>query len=154
MNRLPAQPVRQRAKAASSRTDAGVVAFLRDLDHPQKPAIATLRQILLGTSPVIREGIKWNSPSFQTTDWFATINLRARDGKDRVWLILHTGATKKASATGGLPIADPTSLLEWLGKDRGLVVFADRQDIEAKREALQAIVRQWIRRMPPARRPR
>ena len=63
----------------------------------------------------------------------------------RVWLILHTGAKVKASATKGVPVADPTGLLEWLGKDRCVVKFADGKDVQAKRAALQAIVGEWIR---------
>lgn len=149
--RKAAAPKKPRATPADSRTDPDVVAFLRALDHPLKSAVESLRQVVLDANPAIREGIKWNSPSFKTVDWFATINLRARNGKERVWLILHTGATKKASATTGVPVADPTGLLEWLAKDRCLVTFADRQDVEAKRVALQAIVREWIGLMAAAR---
>jgi hypothetical protein len=38
-------------------------------------------------------------------------------------------------------------LLEWLAKDRCLVTFADGKDVQAKRAALQAIVREWIRQL-------
>ena len=131
---------------ADSQTDPAVIAFLRELDHPRKRDIEAVRQLVLAASPAIREGIKWNAPSFRTTDWFATVNLRAKDG-DHVWLILHTGAKKGVSAAG-LVIADPAGLLRWLAKDRALVTFADEKDIAAKRKALQAIVRAWIRRMP------
>ena len=90
---------------------------------------------------MIREGIKWNSPSFRTTDYFATLNLR----EDRVWLILHTGAKVKANAKTGIPIADPSGLLKWLAKDRALVTFESAKDIQSKRVALVSIVREWIR---------
>jgi len=133
-----------KSDTASSQTDPAVIAFLRELKHPLKKEIEAVRQIILGVSPEIREGIKWNSPSFRTTDYFATLNLRAKDGKDRVWLILHTGATVKATATKGLKIDDPAGLLKWLGKDRCLVTFDNKKDIDAKRVALQAIVREWI----------
>jgi hypothetical protein len=43
-------------------------------------------------------GTKWNAPSFRTTEFFATLNLRAKDGVDRVWLVLHLGAKVKDNA--------------------------------------------------------
>ena len=61
---------------SSDATDPAVIDFLDKLEHPLKPEIETIRQIILGVSPTIREGIKWNSPSFRTTDYFATLNLR------------------------------------------------------------------------------
>ena len=130
----------------SSPTDPAVIAFLHDLDHPLKKEIEAVRQIVLGVSPKIHEGIKWNSPSFRTTEYFATLNLRAMDGKDRVWLILHRGAKAKDN-TKDLRIADTAGLLEWLAKDRCLVTFADGKDIKAKKSALQVILREWIRQL-------
>lgn len=132
------KPARGKARA-----DPAVVAFLDELDHPHKGAIEAVRQIILGVSPTIREGIKWNAPSFRTTEYFATLNLR----QGRVWLILHTGAKGKADAAKPMEIADPTRLLKWLAKDRCLVTFDDETDVEAKRPALQAIVRAWIRQL-------
>lgn len=125
----------------SSQTDPAVIAFLRELEHPLKEEIEALRQIILGVSPEIREEIKWNAPSFRTTEHFATFNLRT---KDRVRIILHTGAKVKATATKGVEIADPAGLLEWLAKDRCLVTFSDRKDVRERQAALEAILRAWI----------
>ena len=165
MKRTPAKPTKQRAKTrknsltkrethaaagkrvarpapSNSQTDPAVIAFLRELDHPLKKEIESVRQIILGVSPTIREGIKWNSPSFRTSEYFATLNLR----EGRVWLILHTGAKVKDIAMKGR-IADPAGLLKWLAKNRCLVTFRDGKDIQAKRAALHAIVREWIRQL-------
>lgn len=125
--------------------DDSVDEFLARLKHPRKNELEAVREILLGASPRIREGLKWNAPSFRTTDWFATLNLRAKGGEERVWLILHTGAKVKATAIAGVSMPDPTGLLTWLAKDRALVTFANPADIRAKRAALQALVRTWIR---------
>ena len=119
-----------------------VEAFLASLDHPRKPEILALRQIILGADPSIREGIKWNAPSFRTSEHFATFHLRAKDG---VQVILHFGAKKRADKAAGVTIADPESLLEWLATDRASVKFADLEDIDAKRSAIAAVVRQWIK---------
>jgi hypothetical protein len=130
--------------AGGSRLDPAVIAFMRELDHPLKKELDSLRQLILGVSPEIHEGIKWNAPSFRTTDWFATTNVH---GKDRLRLILHAGAKVKDSATKGLKIADPAGLLEWLAKDRCLVTLGGGKDLRAKARALRAIVREWIRQL-------
>ena len=133
-----------RSEPGSSQTDPAVIEFLRTLNPPLKPVLEAVRKIILGANPDIREGIKWNSPSFRTTDYFATINVHA---KDRVRLILHMGAKVKDNSTKGMQIADPAGLLEWLAKERCLVTLGDGKDVQAKRAALQAIVREWIRQL-------
>ena len=127
--------------AVTAQTDPAVVAMMRDLAHPRKPAIAAVRTLILGASPAIREGVKWNAPSFRTTEWFATFHLREQA---QVKLILHLGAKVKASAVTGVKVADPAGLVEWLGKDRGMVTFADARDVAARGPALAALVRAWI----------
>jgi hypothetical protein len=118
-----------------------VEAFLASLEHPFKREILALRQIVLGADPSIAEGIKWNAPSFHTSEYFATFHLRA---KDCVQVILHLGAKKRDSGAAGVVIADPESLLEWLAKDRASVKFRDLEDIHARRAAFEDVVRQWI----------
>lgn len=126
---------------AGAQTDPAVVALLQGLDHPLKREIEAVRQIILGVDPAIREAIKWNAPSFRTTDFFATFNLRS---KDRLQLVFHTGAKVKATATTGIDIADPAGLLKWLAKDRCLVTLGVGEEIRAKQDAFAAIVRAWI----------
>ncbi len=45
---------------------------------------------------------------------------------------------------GGVIVDDSDGLLEWLGKDRAMVVFASLADFRARRAAFERIVRQWI----------
>lgn len=113
--------------------------FLASLDHPRKQEILAVRHIILGADPRIAEGIKWNAPSFRTSEYFATTHLRTRDG---VQIILHRGAKVRDGA--GLAINDPALLLEWLGKDRASVRFRDLKDIETQRSAFMDVIRQWI----------
>jgi len=128
------------AKHAES-TPEDVEIFLAALDHPLKPEILALRQIILDADPSITEGIKWNVPSFRTSEYFATMHLRAKDG---IHVILHLGAKTRDTAITGVAIADPESLLEWLAKDRASVTFRDLNDIDARRSAFAQIIRQWI----------
>ena len=132
---------RKRTVKPSGQTDAAVIAYLRDLEHPLKKEIGAVRRIVLGVRPTIREGIKWNVPSFRTEDeWFATFNVRARES---VQLILHLGA-KVRSDRKAFKLADPQGLLKWLGQDRALVTLGAGRDIPAHRAAFEAIVRAWI----------
>ncbi len=116
--------------------------FLATLDHPHKPEILAVRQALLDADPAIAEGIKWNAPSFHTSEYFATFHLRAKEG---VQVILHLGAKAREGSIAGGVIDDPSALLEWLGKDRATVKFRDLADITAKRAAFTQLVRQWIK---------
>jgi len=130
--------------APSSKISApqDVDAYMRVLNHPLKNVAEELRPIILSAHPAVGEEIKWNAPSFRTTEHFATFNFRA---KDRVRLVLHLGAKVKDTAAKGLEIADPAGLLEWLAKDRCLVTFSDTEDVQAKRAALESVLRAWLR---------
>jgi hypothetical protein len=134
----------ERRPPTESRASADVERLLAALDHPRKPEILALRQIILGADPRIAEEVKWNAPSFRTTEHFATFHLRAKGG---VQVVLHLGA-KPRETPGRLPIDDPLGLLTWRSNDRALAQFADLREVEARREALAAIIRQWIAHVP------
>jgi uncharacterized protein YdhG (YjbR/CyaY superfamily) len=127
--------------AGESQEDPAVREFLRALDHPRKRDIAAVRRIILGVSPAVREGVKWNAPSFRTADYFATFFLRATD---RVRLVFHRGAKAKDGSTKRPAVADPAGLIEWVAPDRCLVTAGAGKEIAANRAALEAIVRAWI----------
>jgi hypothetical protein len=128
-------PVKSRKQAAT------VHSFIAELEHPLKDEIVALRQLLLDANPAISEEVKWNAPSFRTSEHFATMHLRA---KDSVQLILHLGARSKRAIPSDA-IADPAALLKWLGPDRASVTFTSADDLTQKSDALVAIVRQWIK---------
>jgi hypothetical protein len=125
--------------SGSGSTD--VDALLAALDHPHKPEILALRRIIRDADPSIAEGIKWNAPSFRTSEWFATIRLRAKEG---VQVILHLGAKKRDDANPRASIADPESMLEWLADDRASITFRDVHEVNARGPAFAALVREWI----------
>ncbi|HEX6908812.1 MAG TPA: DUF1801 domain-containing protein [Longimicrobium sp.] len=119
-----------------------VESFLAALEHPHRAEILALRQTILAADARIAEGIKWNAPSFRTSEWFATFHLRARVG---VQVILHFGAKVRDRSAARAAIADPDGLLEWLGPDRASVRFRDMDDVQARRADFAAVVREWIR---------
>lgn len=122
-------------------TSAAVDAFMATLDHPHADAVQRLRALVLGVDPTIAEGIKWNAPSWRTAEYFATTHLRAKRG---LGLALHLGARARSVPAGGLAIDDPDGLLVWRAPDRALLTFGDRAELEARVEAVQAVLRQWI----------
>ena len=69
------------------------------------------------------------------------MHLRAKAG---VQVILHLGAKAKAKDWKGIELEDPAGLLEWLGKDRASVKFADMKAIRASKKAFESIIRGWI----------
>jgi len=134
----PKKPTAPRKKAPASAEDAG--AFMAALDHPLKADIEAVRKLILAASPEIAEGVKWNSLSFRHTDWFATVNLRA---KDVIQLVMHTGA--KAKDNPDFDIPDESGLLLWLAKDRALATLGAGKTLKANAKAFAAIVKAWIK---------
>jgi hypothetical protein len=123
-------------------TTQAVDALLVSLNHPATPEIQMLRAVVCDVSPSIQEGVKWKAPSFRLDEYFATINLREKQG---VGVVLHFGAKVRDVAAGPESIDDPDKLLKWLAKDRATVRFSGKDDIAARKSALQAVLRQWIR---------
>lgn len=117
--------------------------FLAELDHPLKPEIDELRQVILSSAAGIGEGIKWNAPSFHRGEHFATMRL---NGKEPLQLILHLGAKKNDLPPGA--IRDPADMLRWLGPDRACISFARPGAVKASAGALKALLRQWVRHVP------
>lgn len=129
------------AHATAADTSDAVDAFMEPLEHPHKSAIEALRKIIRGAAPGIREGVKWNAPSFRTSEYFATTNLREKAG---IGLILHLGAKARSLPAGGIAIQDPGKMLRWLAKDRAMIVFSDGKDLAKRKDSLAALVREWI----------
>jgi hypothetical protein len=132
---------RKPAHSTATDTSEAVDAFMKSLEHPHKAAIEALRKAIRGAAPDIREGVKWNAPSFRTTEYFATTNLREKSG---IGLILHLGAKIRSLPAGGMVVPDPGKLLKWLAKDRAMIVFKDGKDVAKRKDSLVALVRAWI----------
>jgi hypothetical protein len=118
--------------------------YVAALDPAPRETVQAIRALVLAADPAIREGIKWNAPSFAVRDWFATLNLRP---KGPVRVVLHTGA-KAVPGHPDLVVDDPEGLLAWQGKDRAIVAFTDAADVEAKRAAFTGILKQWVPQLP------
>ncbi|MEZ6028277.1 MAG: DUF1801 domain-containing protein [Hyphomonadaceae bacterium] len=129
------------AASASKKTESSVEEVIASIDHPLKADLNVVRKAVLSVDKSISEGVKWNSLSFRTTEWFATWNWRV---KDQVQLVLHLGAkTVKAADPSDIP--DPKGLLDWKGQDRALANLGAGAALKATLPALKAILKVWIR---------
>lgn len=99
-----------------------------------------LRAEILCTDPRISEGIKWNSLSFRTTEWFATWNWRA---KDRIELVFHLGAKPKPGSDLPRQLGN-TSLVDWKSVDRGLISFSSVDEFKGKQAEFRSVVTAWV----------
>jgi hypothetical protein len=136
-------PGKQAAPVKSKTKVEDANAFFAALKHPLKKDIAEVRAIMLGADKKIGEGVKWNSLSFKTADYFATINLRSTDA---VQLVFHRGAKSK-DGEREMAMPDPKGLMKWLSSDRCLVTVGKGPEIAANRKAFEAVIRAWVRQL-------
>lgn len=131
-------PAAVAAPAALDAADTSEVAtYLRNCGHARAADFAQVRKLILEVSSSIEEGIKWNAPSFRTTEWFATFHLR---DPDTVAIVFHLGSTKRDNQKR-VPVGAPEGMVEWLATDRCMVTV---DDVKRRGKALQAFVRSWI----------
>lgn len=137
---MPAKTITSKHTSRADTTEA-VDDLMNALVHQHKDAITLLRRIILGVDASIKEGVKWNAPSFRTAEYFATTNLRTKKG---IGVILHLGAKVRDLPAGGITIKDPDKLLIWLANDRAAIEFTDGDEVKSKQSAFEKILRQWI----------
>lgn len=99
-------------------------------DRP-KDLVLAVRQVVLHADSRVAETIKWQAPTFMYRGNIASFYPKATK---HVSLMFHTGAS----------LPDPSGLLEGDGATSRVAKFTDRDDLEAKTEALHDLVRAWI----------
>ena len=107
--------------------------YMKKLQHPQKAEIEAVRAIILKADRRVAERVKWNAPSFYYRDDIAAFNPRAKRFVQLVF-VFHRGKM----------IDDRFDLLEGDYKDRRLARFINMNDVRAKENSLQSVVRRWI----------
>ena len=120
-----------------------VTALIQNLAPEFGRVVEEVRQIILNSSEMIGEQIKWNSPSFFYTGEMKPFNPKEykRDivvmnlRKDRVLLVFPTGAA----------IDDTSGLLEGTYQDgRRTVLFDNLDEVKEKASDMQLIILKWI----------
>ena len=119
-----------------AKTKETVDEFLARLEHPLKAEIEAVRAIILNSSSELKERIKWNAPSFYYLEDLLTFHLRPQD---HFLLVFHHPEIVKIRS----------DLLEGDYKDRRLISFTSMTEVEARKDELQAILKQLISRIEP-----
>ena len=116
--------------------------FLTEFNDERKPLVEALLIAIIEACPTLTETIKWNAPTFCDNEKDRmTIMLHK---KDRVGLILHTGARPKEDKTAPHLYTDDTELLEWNSNVRATISFSDLTDFLSKRNLFKKAVKRWI----------
>lgn len=105
--------------------------FMANLKHPFKEELQRVREIILNTDSRMQEAIKWGAPTFFYKKNLATLTVRT---KKHVQLFFQQGAL----------LPDRFGILEGEADEVRVAQFNNLQEIEAKKKALQAVVRAWI----------
>lgn len=106
--------------------------YMEKKQHPLNKEINRVREIILATDDRVEETIKWSSPTFMYKGNIASFFMNA---KKHVSLMFHKGAL----------INDPNGLLEGDAKEGRTAKFSDMPDIDRKKSALEAVIKEWIR---------
>ena len=116
----------------ANRTDQ-VNEFMDRLDHPLKAEVEMLREIIKQVNKEITEQIKWNAPSFSYRDeYLVTFNLRETK---QIHLVFHNPLIANVKS----------KLLHGDYRDRRMAYFADRDDIQANKNALEKTLKDLIK---------
>jgi uncharacterized protein YdhG (YjbR/CyaY superfamily) len=116
--------------------------FISEFEDERKPLVEALLAAILEASPTLTETIKWNAPSFCFNGKDRMTLLLHK--KDRVALILHTGAKPKEDKKAPHLFTDETGLLEWNSNIRATISFADLAEFSSKRNLFKNAVKRWI----------
>ncbi|HYD21552.1 MAG TPA: DUF1801 domain-containing protein [Flavipsychrobacter sp.] len=119
-------------KAADGSNADKIDEYLAKKNNPMTAEIQRVREIILGVSDKIEEDIKWSVPTFMYRGNIASFFMNA---KQHVSLMFHYGAS----------IPDKAGLLEGDGQVGRVAKFTDMKDVEKKKAALQAIIKEWIK---------
>jgi uncharacterized protein YdhG (YjbR/CyaY superfamily) len=107
--------------------------FLDKLNHPFKAEVQMIREIIKTVNKDITEQIKWNAPSFSYRgEYLVTFNLWE---KQKIHLVFHNPVISKVKS----------KLLEGDYDHRRMAYFSDKQDIEAKKPALEKALKDLIK---------
>lgn len=96
-------------------------------DYPLLKEMEALRNIIKKSSPKIKERIKWNAPSYYTTDTIVTFGPRKYD---KILLVFHHPYI----------VHIKSDLLEGDFKDRRLAWFNNLKEINAAKKEITRII--------------
>lgn len=111
--------------------DPDVDAWFDRYDNPQRDLVMAVRDAILDADDRVTEVVKWQAPTFVYKGNIASFYPKT---KTHASLMFHRGAA----------LDDPDGLLEGEGDVSRVARFLDADDLVAKRDALQRLIREWI----------
>jgi len=111
--------------------DPEVDAWFDRYDNPQRDLVMAVRDAILDADDRVTEVVKWQAPTFVYKGNIASFYPKT---KTHASLMFHRGAA----------LDDPDGLLEGEGDVSRVARFLDADDLAAKRDALQRLIREWI----------
>ena len=108
-----------------------VDAWFEAYENPQKVLVQAVRETILDADPRVTEAIKWKAPTFIYKGNIASFYPKTRS---HVSLMFHQGAS----------LPDPTGMLEGTGDVSRVAKILGDDDLAAKRDALQDLIRAWV----------
>lgn len=134
--------MKDRGKRLAAKKTGNVSELVNCLPEGKRQIAEALRQIIRSEVSNLEELVKWNAPSY------------ALDGQDRltfnfqgasgVRLVFHCGLTRKENRGAPPLFIDETGLLEWVSDIRAIARFAAREDVDARRAELAALIIRWL----------
>lgn len=138
---MPAKTAKTTSRGGPPKA-ADVDSFVAALDVSWRAPVGALRAALLSSDLGVTERIKWSAPSFCVAgDDRVTFRFPPNGGG--VQLIFHRGAKPRDAAD--FAFVDPSGLVAWAARDRGVVTFASPEDMTAKLAAVAALADAWMR---------
>lgn len=124
-----------------------VTEFITTSQHPLKEIMQALREIILSADTTIAEHIKWNAPAFYYNAEMAAFDAKEYKRDIVVYNVRKNDCILLIFPTGD-SIADSTGLLEGNYTDgRRMITIKSIGDLNAKKEGLQQILKQWINKV-------
>jgi hypothetical protein len=106
--------------------------YMKNLDHPLKPEVESIRKIIKNSNKNLSERIKWNAPSYYYKEDIVTFG-PYRNGK--LLLVFHHPAIVKIKS----------DLLEGEYKDRRLTYFHNMKGIKENKKELERIMNELVK---------
>ncbi len=117
--------------------------LLEELDHPAAEEVRELDRLILAKLPQVVHGVKWNSVSYRTSEWFLTFRSHPRT---KIEFVLHLGA-KVQPESKVQEVYGPNGLLAWKSPDRATVTFADREELKERMPLFLNLIEEWIKHL-------
>jgi hypothetical protein len=126
----PKKSTGTKARAPRRRRNPDVDAWFKGSDHPLKPLMLKVRNVVLASDPRVTETVKWSTPTFSYNGDIASFIPQA---KNFVSLMFHRGAE--------IPGRHPR--LEGDARLARTMRFVSAQELEKYTPDLQKVIRAW-----------